>query len=551
LDTVYGVTAPFSGTSDAIVLSGCRVHRTADDLDPAPAIAIADGAVVAVGSLQDARAAVPRGTREVDLGGRTVTPAFIDSHTHFHRSAVLRQLYLDFEALAPASIADVVAHVRERASELPNGAWIQGDSLSMAALREQRLPDRRELDAAAPDQPVLLRGIGKHVVAANSAALNAAGIDRDTSDPPGGRIERDEAGEPTGILHERAKLRLDTSAEDTVVPGATPEERLAAVRATVPILHREGIATIHEMVRLPEEAADLAAVHAAGDLGVRVRLWYRIHETPLRLEWLTSLGIRTGRGDDRFRVLGTKISVDGWCIFGNAAVYEPYTGRSDGTGIMRIDPPELSALVCRSAEAGLAVAVHAVGARAVDAALDAFEALPRTSAGVPNRVEHAHLDLDAGRLDRMRSLGVVWSAQPGFLPAYRRDWEQVLEADRVERLMPLRSGSDRGIPLILNSDTPSGPLGPLRAISAAVTRDAGGRTIGAHEAIPIRAAWRAHSTTAAEVSGDTALGVLAPGRRADLIVVDRDPFAPDADVAAVARDGVAATMIEGSWVHER
>jgi predicted amidohydrolase YtcJ len=216
---------------------------------------------------------------------------------------------------------------------------------------------------------------------------------------------------------------------------------------------------------------------------------------------------------------------------------------------MRIEPAELSSLVCRSAEAGLAIAVHAVGARAVDAALDAFAALPSRPRAL-HRIEHAHLDLDAEQLDRMRRLGIVWSAQPGFLPAYRRDWEQVLEPERVERLMPLRNGLDRGIPLILNSDTPSGPLGPLAAIAAAVTRDAGGRTIGADQAIPVRAAWRAHSTTAAEVSRDSALGALEPGRRADLIVIDGDPFAPGADVAAVARAGVAATMIDGVWVHD-
>ena len=390
------------------------MHRIPGDPSPAPALAIVDGAVVAVGSLAEARSAAPD-ARVVDLGGATVLPAFIDSHTHFHRAAILRHLFLDFEALAPGSVADVVAAVRERAAALPRGAWIQGDSITAARLAEGRLPTRHELDAAAPDQPVLIRGIGKHVIAANSAALAAAGITRDTADPPGGRIERDADGEPTGILHERAKLRLDTSAADTVVPPTPRDQRLAALRAGFTELHRMGIATIGEMVRLTEEADDLAALHAAGELTVRARLHYRIHETEIRLDWLRGLGIRRGLGDDWLRILGAKISIDGWCIFRNAAVYEPYLGEPDNRGLLRVEPDELTRLVADANAQGLGIAVHAVGARAVDAALDAFAAAGAPTAG-PWRLEHAHLDVTEAQLRRVRRPG-PGAVGPARLPA--------------------------------------------------------------------------------------------------------------------------------------
>jgi predicted amidohydrolase YtcJ len=512
----------------------------AGDPSPAEALAIRDGAIVAVGSADAARAAAPA-ARTIDLKGATVLPAFIDSHTHFHRAAVLRHLFLDFEALAPGSVADVVALVRERAASLPAGAWIQGDSIAAARLADRRLPTRWELDSAAPDHPVLIRGIGKHVIAANSAALGAAGITRETADPPGGRIERDADGEPTGILHERAKLRLDTSAADTVVPPVARELRLAALRAGFTELHRLGISTIGEMVRLTEEIDDIAALHAAGELSMRVRVHYRVHETELRLEWLRGLGIRRGLGDDWLRVLGVKISIDGWCIFRNAAVHETYEGEPHNRGLLRIEQDELDRLVSGANEQGLGIAVHAVGARAVDSALDAFARAGAPTAG-PWRLEHAHLDVDEARLRRAHDLGLVLSAQPGFLAPYLPDWEVGLAADRLDRVMPLGTARRVGLPVIINSDVPSGPVGPLLAIAGAVDRQAGNRIVGPGEAMGLVEAWRAHTDVPAAVMGERRLGSLEPGKRADLVVFGTDPFAPG---VAIGSAHVEATLVDG------
>ncbi len=524
-----------------------RIRLAAGDADTVEAIAVRDGTVVAAGSA-DAVAAAVSATRVVELGARAVLPAFVDSHTHFHRGAILRHLYLDFDALRPRTVADVLEHVRRRGVESPAGGWIQGDSLSTGRIAERRLPDRHELDVAAPAHPVVLRGIGKHVVAANSAALAAAGITRDTPDPPGGRIERDERGEPTGIVHERGKLRLDTSHPDTVVPAPSPADRVRALEAGVHELHRRGIATIHEMVRLPEEAGDFAALRSEGRLGVRVRLFYRVHESPLSLDWLVKLGIRRGLGDDWLRVVGVKVSVDGWCIFRNAAVYEPYLPEPDNTGILRIEQEELDALVRTANEHGLGIAVHAVGARAVDAALDAFDRAGPAVAG-PHRLEHAYLDVDEGQLWRMKRLGLVWSTQPGFLPAYWQDWDAALGPDRADRIMPLRRGHELGIPVVLNSDFPSGPLGTLEIVQAAVTREAAPeRRLGADQAISTREALAAVTTTPATITGEPRLGSLRVGSPADLVVLDQDPLDAGAEVAALE---VSAMMVEGRFVFDR
>lgn len=497
-----------------------------------------------MGSLDEVLAAAPQ-ARRIDLDGRTVLPAFIDSHTHFHRAAVLKHLHLDFETLLVPDVASVLAHVAERAAGTAAGGWIEGDSISAARLAEGRLPDRAELDSVSAGHPVIIRGIGKHVIAANSAALALAGIDRDTPDPPGGRIERDEQGEPTGILHERAKLRLDASANDTVVPRASREQRLEALRTGMSMMHRLGVAAIHEMVRQPEEAGDLAALHAAGELSLRTSLYYRIHESPMSLDWLTSLGLRSGWGDAWLRVAGVKISVDGWCIFRNAAVYQDYDADPGNAGLLRIEPEDLDALVSTAAAAGLSVAVHAVGARAVDAALDAFGGAPPAPLG-RHRVEHAHLDVDEGQLRRLRDLGLTLSAQPGFLPAYAPDWRAGLAPERVDGIMPLASAQHMGIPVIINSDMPSGPVGPLHTIAAAVERAADVGTIGAGEGLSMVEAWRAHTSLPADVTGDRVGGRLEPGRAADLVVLQDDPFRAGAGVP----EGVGATMVGGIVRHD-
>jgi predicted amidohydrolase YtcJ len=189
--------------------------------------------------------------------------------------------------------------------------------------------------------------------------------------------------------------------------------------------------------------------------------------------------------------------------------------------------------------------VHAVGARAVDAALDAFAAAGPAHAG-PYRIEHAHLDVDQLRLARIRSLGVVMSVQPAFLPAYLADWQLGLADERIERIMPIGSAMRMGIPVLFGSDMPSGPAGPLAAVAAAVRRCVGSRIVGAAERIGIRDAWRAHTSVPAEVLGDPRIGRLEPGTWADLVILDEDPFTVGDPAAA----RIVTTMVQGRIVQD-
>jgi predicted amidohydrolase YtcJ len=519
-----------------------------DSTRPA-AVLIHEPVITAVGGTSDILDQAPRGTVVVDLAGRHVLPAFTDSHTHYHRAAVLRMHFLDFTALGPRSVGDILTAVKGAAATLPPGQWVQGDNLSAAALAEGRLPSRAELDRACLGRPVILRTVGKHGISANSAALAAAGITAATQDPPGGRIERDESGEPTGVLHETAKLRLDALRADTVVPPLTETARLAALRQGLAELARHGITEIHEIVQSPDELADYARLREAGGLTARVVYYVRVIEGQATLDDLLRLGLRTGFGDDWLRLGGVKVSIDGSCTMHNAALYTGYLDEPDNTGLIRVAQDDLDDLVARAEQGGLQVAVHAIGQRAVDMAADAIERA--TEGGQPSRlrhrVEHAYLAPRAGQLERLRDLGVVVSTQPAFLWANGDTWPVMFGQEETSRMLPVRSLLDLGIPVLLNTDFPNAPLDPLLTLRAAVDRRSrSGTVIGAAEAITAREAWSLATAGAAYGAfEDQTRGRIAPGYLADLVVLSADPY----DLAALGPDAVDGTVVGGRPVH--
>jgi hypothetical protein len=535
-----------------LALVNGRVHASAAG-PAAEAILIRGPYVAALGSTAGIRAAAPPGTTVLDLAGRAVLPAITDSHTHYHRAAQLQRHFLDFTALAPGSVAGVLAAVRQRAAGQPDEAWIQGDNLSADALAERRLPTSQELDQAGRGHPVVLRTVGKHGIAASPAALAAAGITRDTPDPPGGRIERDDQGEPTGVLHERAKLRLDATRADTVIPPLAEPRRLDALARGLAELNRLGITEIHEIVQSPDELADYSRLREQGLLTTRIVCYVRVIEGQATLGDLTRLGLRTGFGDDWLRLGGVKVSIDGSCTLHNAAVYGGYRDQPGNDGLIRVEQGELDELLAGASRHGLQVAVHAIGQRAVDMALAAIgRAGPDGAAGRPrrgrtglrHRIEHAYLAPRPGQLERCRDLGVVVSTQPSFLWANGDTWPAMFGPAEAARMMPVRSLLELGIPAQLNTDFPNAPLDPLLTLRSAVDRRTrSGRVLGPAEAVTPRQAWALATEGAAfGAFEEHRRGRLDPGHLADLIVLSGDPFTLSGDLT------VDATLAGGRFV---
>lgn len=535
-----------------LTLENAVIHTMADAVTSATAVAIADGRIKAVGSQRDIGEVTGAQTRRIDLAGRVVIPGIIDSHTHFQKAAIARRFSIDFLELRPTRISEVLDAVHAAAEAQPAGAWIRGDALDPRKLEGRRYPTRWELDSVSPDHHVVLLGTGNHAIAANSRALIAAGIDRGTEDPPGGRLDRDAAGEPTGVLRELGKLRLDPNRPDSLLPSVSEVDRTEAVAAGFAHLHRWGVTGIHDIVMDPREIAAYMRLRASGRLRERVRFIVRGYEARTSLDDVIGLGLSTGFGDEWLQFSGVKLSIDGACAERNAATFDPYPGEPENVGLIRIPQDKLDSLVARAHAADVRLAVHAIGPRAVDMALDAYErAFEEGDRGtLRHRIEHAYLPPTPGQLDRIAEANLIVSTQPSFF--WDGDgWTDIWPAAALDKVMPLRSMLDRGITVAGGTDYPCVPVAPWPGIAAMSTRrNTADIVLGPSEAISPMEALRLQTSAAAYAGYDEdLLGSIAVGKAADMVVLSGDPLAQD-----VAGDAEAIrpllTMLGGEVVYE-
>ena len=354
------------------------------------------------------------------------------------------------------------------------------------------------------------------------------------------------------MLRELGKLRLDPNRPDSLLPQLSESDRLEAVAAGFAHLHRWGVTTIHDIVMDPREIAAYISLHQSGRLGGRVRFIVRGHEAKTSLDDVIGLGLRTGFGDARLQFSGVKLSIDGACAERNAATHEPYPGEPENRGLIRIPADTLGDLVGRAHDADVRLAIHAIGPRAVDMALDAYEAAFRTSGrgDLRHRIEHAYLPPTPGQLERIAAAKLIVSTQPSFF--WDGDgWTDIWPASELEEVLPLRSMLDRGITVASGTDYPCVPVEPWSGIAAMSTRrNVDHLVLGSAEAITPLEALRTHTTAAAYAGYDeNLLGTLEVGKAADLVVLSGDPLEPEAGTSGEAMAPVM-TMLDGEIVYE-
>ncbi|MEK7330929.1 MAG: amidohydrolase [Candidatus Eisenbacteria bacterium] len=507
-------------------------------LPEADAIAVADGRVLAVGRAADLSPLAGPQTRRLDAGGGTVTPALVDAHIHLVAWARSRGALELFDC---RSRAEALARVAGFLADHPATATVVGRGWDANLWSE--VPDRAALDAVTGARPVLLHSKDFHSLWVNSVALARAGVTRDTPDPPGGRLERDGAGEPNGVAREHA-VRLFTA----LAPPEGLAADLARVRDAVRALHAEGITAVHDFEGADEHRVLRALTRGDGPC-VRVLM----HLAHAGLDHALALGLASGTGGDRFRVGALKLFADGTLGSQTAALLEAYEGSAD-RGLELIPPAELTALVARATAGSLAVAIHAIGDRAVRSSLDAIAAAgpaARASA-LPPRIEHVQL-LDPADLPRFAALGVVASMQPSHCTSdidnAHRHWGR-----RVDRSYPWRSLLGSGARLAFGSDAPVEAPATAHGLHSAVTRQ---RTDGTPvagfvpaERLDLDAALTAYTEGPARASGAwPRLGRIAPGAIADLALWSTDLHrAAPPELSGVQ---VTATVMEGEVVFER
>lgn len=497
------------------------VVRTLDPRCPrVAALAVRGGNIVAAGDDRELREAFPRFAR-VGLDGRTVLPAFTDSHVHLAAYGLaLRRVNLrDCRSLRDA--VDMVAAAARRARP---GEWIRGGRWDKNRWPEGRFPTREDLDSVTGDHPAALESKDGHITWVNSAALRLAKIGQDTPAPAGGKIVRDlRTGEPTGLLAERAADLVKN-----IAGRPTPEALEAAIQDATAAAHRAGIAAVHVM----EDGDVLAAcqrLREQGALGIRVCMM--IPEDGL--EAAIKVGIRSGFGDSMIRVGGVKIFSDGALGSQTASMLEPYEGDPQNTGVVVRTHEQLGALITRAAEHGIAAVVHAIGDRANRWVLDAIEAAraveaPRSHGRrLRHRIEHVQV-LHPDDLPRFARLGVVASMQPIHC-TQDRDIADRYWGRRSRYGYAWRSLVESGARLAFGSDAPVETLDVLAGIHAAVTRkrrdDAGRAPWYPEEALTVEEALCAYTIGPAYASGEEGMkGVLGPGRVADFVALSRDPL---------------------------
>ncbi len=511
--------------ADGVLFEDGVIHTLDPERPHATAVAVQQDRIVMVGDDRDLRDAYPSFAR-VPLDGRTVLPAFTDSHIHLAACGLaLRRVDLRGARTLRAAV-DLVAGAARR---IRPGEWIRGGRWDKNIWAEGRFPRKEDLDPVTGDHPAALASKDGHVTWVNSNALRLAKIDRDTPEPPGGKIVRDpQTGEATGLLAERAADLV------TKVAGQpTPETLEAAVLDATAVAHRAGIAGVHVM----EDGAVLAACQRLRERGaMSLRVYMMIPEDGL--DAAIRVGVRTGLGDSMIRIGGVKIFSDGALGPQTASMLEPYEGDPANTGVVVRTREQLSALIGQAARHGIAAVVHAIGDRANRWVLDAIEtasAVESPASGGPplrHRIEHVQL-LDPADLPRLARLGVVASMQPIHC-TQDRDIADRYWGRRARYGYAWRSLLESGAHLAFGSDAPVETLDVMAGIYAAVTRK---RREEPHreswypdEALTVEEAIRAYTIDAAYASGEErSKGLLAPGRLADFVVLSRDPLAVPAD----------------------
>lgn len=499
----------------------------------------------------------------IDLGGKTVVPGFNDAHHHLAlRGRRLASLDLSHEK-APDK-ETLLKLVAEQARKLSAEEWIRGGGFDQNKIG--CFPTREELDAAGGGRPVLLSHVSEHIAVANTSALALAGVN-DLRNPPdisGGSVVVDENGYVTGLLLENAKKWFDA----TLKPHSVDELADFLATGSKAALH-DGITSVTDpgvggLDGIGMGRADLHGYLAAKERGkLRVRVTTMPYITATHslesLEpgvdgWGLDLGIRTGFGDEHLRLGAVKVLSDGSLIGRTSALNDPYCPHAGGIesdrGMLAFDPEELSKTLTLLHRSGWQLAVHAIGDKAVDYAVDHLEKAQRSypQNDLRHRIEHCGLTSDE-MVARIARAGIVPVPQGRFLWELGDGFLEALGSARMAMVYRMKSFLDMGAELPGSSDAPVVDASPMKGIAGMVSRrTAAGQLVAPKEALSLEQALRAYTHGSAFAAHEEHLkGTLAPGMLADMAVLSEDPFT--VSVPELADIGVVATILGGEVLY--
>jgi predicted amidohydrolase YtcJ len=547
-----------------LVLTGGAVYTVDAARTWAQAVAISGGRIAAVGTDAEMRPYVGPRTEVVNLRGRMVLPGFQDSHVHASSGGLERS---QCDLTGEHTREGYLAAIRSYAGRNPGAEWITGGGWGMDVF-PGGVPSKEDLDQVVPDRPVFLPNRDHHGAWVNSRALALAGIDATTPDPPDGRIERTADGAPQGSLHEGAMNLVER-----ILPPLTLAEQVAGILEGQRYLHSLGITAWQEAIVggyavVPDSFDAFREVEAQGLLTGRVTgaLWW---QRGAGLSQLDSIAERRAiASGSRFRATSVKIMQDGVCENFSAAMLTPYLDghghETERRGTSFFDPEELKEAVTAIDARGFQVHVHAIGDRAVREALDAIAAARATNGPTAGRHHIAHIQvIHPDDVPRFRDLGVLANCQPLWAsnePQMTELTIPFLGPERSAWQYPFGSLAASGAQLCFGSDWPVSSANPMWEMHTAVNRTTspeypfrGPETeepFLPSERIGLPAAIAAFTMGSAYVNHDERdAGSVEPGKRADLVVLDRNLFTQPAAEIALAE--VDLTLVDGAVVYAR
>ena len=507
----------------------------------AEAIALSGGRISAVGSESEIRSRVSSATRVIDAGGGMVVPGFIDSHIHFLAGG----MNLSSVQLRDARIpAEFIARIKTFAATVPPGTWITGGDWDHQSWGGE-LPQRSWIDSVTPNNPVWINRLDGHMALANSAAMRAAKVPMSGGDIPGGTIVRDKSGQPSGIFKDNAQQLIDAA-----VPDPAPAMLDRALDAAMTYANANGVTSVDHMgtwsdLEVFERARRAGTLRTRIYAAVPLSTWARLRDTVAA----------RGRGDSWLRIGGLKGFVDGSLGSHTAAMMQPFTDAPSDTGLLVNTPDNLYSWTSNADKSQLHVIVHAIGDRAINLQLNIFERVERENGPRDRRfrIEHAQ-HIAPADVPRFGQLGVIPSMQPYHAIDDGRWAEKVIGHERARTTYAFRSLRDTRARLAFGSDWPVAPATPLEGIYAAVTR----RTLDdkhpdgwiPEQKITVEDALRAYTVDAAYATFEEKdKGSLAPGRLADVVIIDRDLTKIDPQTIRDAK--IEYTIVGGRIVYDR
>ncbi len=504
------------------------------------ALAVAHGEILATGDDATILAKYKgAGTQLVDLRGAFVMPGFNDAHAHLGAGGRIR---LSVDLIGVKSLKELQERIRTAAAKAPPGQWLSGGGWDHTLWADGKLPDRADIDAAAEGHPAIFTRVDGHIAVADSAALKAAGITRETHDPEGGKIDRGPDGEATGILRETAQGLVK-------VPPPSPEQRRRGLELALEDAVSHGVTTVQDFSDWGDFLM-FEQMESEGKLPVRIAEWLRFAD-PLNVE--EEQAAHHPATDRMLHTTMLKGFMDGSLGSRTAAMNAPYSDDPGNSGIPRYTQDKLNAMAVERAKAGFQLGFHAIGDRAVEMALDAYAA---AEAAVPPhdpryRIEHSQV-VSAGDFARYKQLGVIASMQPNHLLTDMAWAGKRLGPEREKYAYAWKSFLDAGVPLAFGTDYPVEPIAPYRGVYCAVTREneAGTTSFHPEEKLTMRQTLFAYTQGSAYAEfAERWKGKLAPGYVADFVVLDRDltAIAPN----KILGTSVLRTVVGGKTIYSR